>query len=135
LIVVDTNVLAPLSIAGPRTAAVERLHERDPDWLVPPLWRYELRNVLVRHCRAGIIGWAQAGAAMTFVEAQLEEVHDIVDSDMVFLIAQHTRLTAYDAEFAVLAEGLDLPLLTWDGELLRALPGRALTPEEYLASR
>lgn len=133
MIVVDTNILLPFSIGGPRTAPVERLHERDSGWLVPPLWRHELRNVLVTHCRVGIIRWAQAREAMSLVEKEVEEVDDVVDSELVFLMAEHTRLSAYDAEFAVLAEALDLPLLTWDRGLLAALPRRAVSPEEFLA--
>jgi predicted nucleic acid-binding protein len=135
VIVVDTNVVVPLVIEGPRSIVVERCYEMESVWCAPIIWRHELRNVLVRHCRAGVVDWSIAAALVADAELQLSETDHHVESDAVLRFARRSGCSAYDAEFGVLAEGLGLPLLTWDGKLLAALPGRAVTPEEFLARR
>jgi hypothetical protein len=37
-----------------------------------------------------------------------------------------------DCEHVALAEELDIPLVTFDGEVARAFPGRAIAPESFL---
>jgi predicted nucleic acid-binding protein len=133
MIVADTNVIVPLVVDTLNTAWADRLYEHDPEWCAPTLWRHELRNVLVQLCRSGGVDWGLAPSLIAKAERQLADADFLVDSEAVISFARRSGCAAYDAEFAVLAEGLDLPLLTWDRELLRALPGRAVTPEDYLA--
>lgn len=45
MIVVDVNVLAYLLIPGKFTEAAEQLLTEDSAWVVPRLWRSELRNI------------------------------------------------------------------------------------------
>jgi predicted nucleic acid-binding protein len=135
VIVVDTNVIVPLVLRTSNTDVVERVYRAESLWCAPTVWRHELRNVLVQHCRRGFVEWQTASALVSRAEMQLEEYDFLVDSESVFQFARASGCAAYDAEFAVLAEGLDLPLLTWDRELLRALPDRAITPEAFLARR
>ena len=46
MIVVDVNVLAYLLIPGKYTEAAVELLGEDSAWVVPRLWRSELRNIL-----------------------------------------------------------------------------------------
>ena len=133
MIVVDTNVILALAVPVSGTAVAQRVYDADDVWCAPVIWRQELRNALVGYCRAGLVGWDRAPVIMADVELQLAESDHEVESAAVLRFARYSRCTAYDSEFAVLAEGLDLPLLTWDRQLLAALPGRALTPEDFLA--
>ena len=133
MIVVDSNLLVAFAVRGPRSELADGVYQKDPVWCVPPLWRQEMRNALVQHCRAGRLAWPRATAILSDLERRLEQTELAVHSELVLVLAEHTRLSAYDAEFGVLAEVLDLPLLTWDGELIAALPHRAMTPETYLA--
>jgi predicted nucleic acid-binding protein len=135
VIVVDTNVIAAIVIAEPRTAIARRCYLAESIWCAPSIWRHELRNVLVKGCRAGVVDWTDAVALMANAELQLADGDHLVESEAILRFARVSGCTAYDAEFAVLAEGLDLPLLTWDRELLAALPDRAVTPETFLARR
>ena len=45
MIIADTNLVSYLLIEGERTVAVRRVHEKDPDWKLPTLWRSEFLNV------------------------------------------------------------------------------------------
>ena len=51
MIVVDVNVLAYLLIPGKFTEAAEQLLAEDSAWVVPRLWRSELRNILATYLR------------------------------------------------------------------------------------
>jgi hypothetical protein len=50
-IVVDSSLLASLSLPGEHTQAAEALRERDPDRATPVLWRSEFRNILAGYMR------------------------------------------------------------------------------------
>jgi predicted nucleic acid-binding protein len=135
VIVVDCNVVVPLVVHGPNTAVVERLYHADADWFAPTLMRYELRNTLVRYCRRGLLAWPDAAVLAAEAELQIGDPEYHASAAAILIFARDSGCTAYDSEYAVLAEGLDLPLLTWDRKLLAALPDRAVTPEEFLARR
>ena len=47
MIVVDTNIIAYLHISGEFTPVAIQALEKDPHWIVPPLWQSEYRNVLI----------------------------------------------------------------------------------------
>jgi predicted nucleic acid-binding protein len=53
MIVVDTNVVVYLMIAGEKTEMAQRAFRRDSDWTVPSLWRHEFLNVLATLVRHG----------------------------------------------------------------------------------
>ena len=64
MIDVDTNIIAYLTIAGEHSEAVEKVFMKDSDWVVPYLWRYEFRNVVVNYVRAKRILMPDALEAM-----------------------------------------------------------------------
>ena len=51
MIVVDTNVLAYLYLPGEQTLDAKSLFQREPEWVAPPLWRSEFRNILAAYVR------------------------------------------------------------------------------------
>jgi predicted nucleic acid-binding protein len=129
MIVVDTNVLAYFYLPTDYTAAAERLHERDPDWNAPILWRSELRNILAGYLRRGSLSFAQACAMQREAEALLNGAEHEPDSKRVLELVRASECSAYDCEFIAVAEDLGTTLATMDGKLLRAFPkiARALT--------
>jgi predicted nucleic acid-binding protein len=124
VIVVDVNVLAYLLIPGKHTEAAERVLEGDPAWVVPRLWRSELRNVLASYLRVGQMDLADA--ALVFQRASevvgLEEYE--VETADVLRLSKESKCSAYDCEYVALAEFLDLVLVTADGKLAKAFPRR-----------
>jgi predicted nucleic acid-binding protein len=133
VIVVDTNVLAYAVIPGVHTADALALVERDPAWVAPRLWRYELRNVLATMMRVQGLSFAQGVAAFRAAERLVADA--AVDSTLerCLRLAARGRVSAWDAEFVLTAEGLGLPLVTADKRLARAFPRRAVLLEDVAA--
>ncbi|MEM7480456.1 MAG: type II toxin-antitoxin system VapC family toxin [Acidobacteriota bacterium] len=133
MIVVDSNILGYAVIAGEFTNQSLRARRRDPAWVAPPLWRFEVRNILATTMR--VEGLALETAADAFDEARdmVQEVEHGLPSRQVLLLAQTLKISAYDAEFVTLAEKLDLPLVTADRRLAGVHPERVLTLEEFAA--
>ena len=61
--VVDTNVVAALMLPTAANADVAELLQQDSDWRLPPLWRSEFRQVLLKVARADLATPEQACAA------------------------------------------------------------------------
>lgn len=133
MIVADTNLLAYLLIEGEHTAAARRVLEHDAEWAVPPLWRSELRNVLVGRLCRGDIGLPEAGAAMAAGALVVGGREYLVASDRVFALAAGSTCSAYDCEFVALAQALRVKLVTSDRDVLKAFPGIAVAPERFTA--
>ena len=125
MIVVDTNVIAYFFLPGERTAAAERLLRRDREWAAPLLWRSELRNILATYVRRGDLDLVLAQRVASDAERLLRGREYAVQSDAVLAAAAASGCTAYDCEFAVLAEELRVPLVTTDKKILKAFPGTA----------
>lgn len=122
MIVVDTNVLAYLYLPGPLTAAAEALLAREPEWAAPLLWRSELRNVLATQVTEGGLELDAACAIQQEAEDLLAGAEYEVDSLSVLRLAARSGCSAYDCEFAALAEALGTTLYTADRDLVRAFP-------------
>jgi predicted nucleic acid-binding protein len=72
---------------------------------------------------------------MAVLQTKMRNAEYRLQSRAVLRFAREHRCSAYDAEYGVLAEQLDVPLITWDESLLRALPSRALTPEAFVGRK
>ena len=132
MIVVDTNVLAYLFISGERSDICERVLRKDAEWVAPALWRSEFRNVLSLYLQKGYLKIEKAiriaDAAMAMME---HNEYEVASAQALTLAARH-GCSAYDAEFVVLANHLDVSLVTVDKQLLKKFPGVALSPDEFL---
>jgi predicted nucleic acid-binding protein len=131
MIVVDTNVIAYLLIAGDHTEAARDAYARDADWCAPLLWRSELRNVLALYLRNGSLTLREAVAVQEAAESLLagREYH-VASGEVLGLAAQSGR-SAYDCEFVAVARQLGVPLVTSDRQLLRSFPKVAQDVEAF----
>jgi len=118
LIVVDTNIIAYLVIAGAQTAFADRVFVYDPDWAAPLLWRSEMRNLLSLYLRREEMNVTDAKRVMERAELTVAGNEYSVDSGRVLELAGASGCTAYDCEFIALAESLGVPLVTSDKKLL-----------------
>lgn len=132
MIVVDTNVIAYLLIEGDRTPAARDVWARDPHWRVPPLWRAELLNVLATSVRAGVLDADQARTVWLRATSLLSGGEEEPGGEAVLASAIRHGLSAYDAQFVVVAERLGVRLVTNDVRVLRARPDIALSMEAFV---
>ena len=122
MIVVDTNVIAYLLIRGERSQAMERLFERDPEWVAPRLWLDEFLNVLCTCERNGVIGSEQAAELLADAMALMDGRAYEVPPERVLAVARRTGCSGYDSQYLALAEDLGLKFHTCDQQILRRCP-------------
>ncbi len=133
MIVVDTNVIAYLLIKGDQTETAELVRQADRDWAAPILWRSEMRNLLRLYIRQKITSLDDARTIMDKAEDILSGREYEVESSRILELAAATGCTAYDCEFAYLAEKMNVPLVTSDKKLLAAFPDIAVSMEVFAA--
>jgi predicted nucleic acid-binding protein len=126
MVVVDTNVIAAVYLESPLASRAEALMQRDGEWVVPQLWRSELRNALVKELRHRRLSLAEAQRIQREAEDLLSDAEYEVNSERILELANESGCSAYDCEFVALAEFLDVPLVTVDSQVLAAFPGRAV---------
>jgi len=133
MIVVDANILLYATIECDTTLLTQALKSKDPDWRAPPLLIDETTNVLATYERRGILTLDQCQALLRSTMAFMEVASIAVDFNLVLDIAARHRISGYDAQYVVLAQTLDVALVTEDRKLREALPGIALSLSEYLS--
>jgi predicted nucleic acid-binding protein len=132
VIVADANLVVYLRVTGAYSPRAEAVLRRDAEWAAPLLCRSEVRNVLARMVRAGLLTLDDALAAMEEIDAVIGSREYAVRSPDVLRLARASRCTAYDCEYVALAEALGAPFVTSDRQVLRAFPRRAVSPEEFI---
>jgi predicted nucleic acid-binding protein len=133
VIIVDTNVVAYLYYTGPYTAVAQQAFVLDPVWAAPHLWRSEMRNILARYLQRQLLTLPLALEIMRDAEQLLYQNEYEVESGQVLELATQSGCTAYDCEFVVLAQNLQLPLITVDQQLIRAFPQIAIPLEAFVS--
>jgi predicted nucleic acid-binding protein len=126
MIVVDTNVVAALYLPGDHTMRAENLFKQDSYWIVPTLWRSELRNVLALYMRKQLLTFDQAYSIQTEAEFLLAGREYDVDSLEILRLTQASGCSACDCEFVALARRMGIRLITSDKQILAAFPDDAV---------
>ncbi|MBW2524712.1 MAG: type II toxin-antitoxin system VapC family toxin [Deltaproteobacteria bacterium] len=135
MIVADTNLLSYLLIEGDRTAAARKVWQRDPQWRVPSLWRAEFLNVLATAVSVRVLDEPDALRAWTAAKRLLTGREIQPAGQSVLHAAIRDRISAYDAQFVVVAEQLGVTLVTADRKLLRARRDLAVSIESFARMR
>ncbi|MGB6364946.1 MAG: type II toxin-antitoxin system VapC family toxin [Thermoanaerobaculia bacterium] len=133
MIVADTNLVCYLLIEGERTAAARSVWQRDSQWILPPLWRSEFLNVLALAVRSSILTIDQANRTWHHAAGLFKGCEYDPEGEAVLRTAVRTGLSAYDAQFVVVAEELSVTLVTGDREIARACPDIADELEDFAA--
>ena len=97
---------------------------------MPPLWWYEIANVLVMAQRRERISEADAAAIMSLYESLPLRVDNVAMNriaDSIRELAQRHRLTAYDAAYLELAQRRNLGLATLNEQLEEAARASGLS--------
>lgn len=125
MIVVDTNVLVYLCTESPHRAAAEAWGARDPDWCVPALALTETANVLLGMVRRGTLDAEAALLACRILQRRLRLAAPVT-AERVLATALASGLSAYNAEFVVVAREYGVRLVTHDAAVLRSCPDVAV---------
>jgi predicted nucleic acid-binding protein len=119
VIVVDANVIAYAVIPGAQTEAALAAIERDPEWIAPPLWRSEFRNILASSMRTKRLTLGQALAAFEHAARIVAETTLDIDCEQILKLSAQSGASAYDCEYVALAEVLSARFVTADRALAR----------------
>jgi predicted nucleic acid-binding protein len=99
-------------------AALERIASDAA--LVPALWWFEVRNILIVAERRGRISVADTAVFLSDLARSSINIDRQPKEEQVLAFARRHRLTVYDAAYLELAQREEAPLATLDASLARA---------------
>jgi predicted nucleic acid-binding protein len=134
MIVADASLLAHLLIPSPESALAEDVYRKDPEWSASVLWRSELRSVLLKHMRHSGMKIELAKAVVEKALLVIRDRETLPPNLSVLEAALVFNVSAYDAEYLVVARQLGVPLLTFDRKLQLAAPELAIAPNTFASS-
>ena len=98
--------------------AFERM--RDEEGVVPALWWFEVRNILIVNERRRRIAESDTAAFLLNLSLLRLRADQSPDENAVLRLARSHRLSVYDAAYLELAQREGLPLATLDADLRKA---------------
>lgn len=131
MIVADTNLVIYLFVSSEFTERARQVHVLDQDWVFPPIALSESANALATLAREKWITSETASAALAHIEKRIIAGYRDVSIRAVLDLAIQERISAYDAQFIVLARSLGVRLVTEDGRLRKAFPEITLSMEAF----
>jgi len=131
VIVVDTNVITYFYINSELSDFAEKLFQKEPNWIVPILWRSEFRNVLAFYIKRDVISLNDGIQIFELAESLFNENEYEVNSAQVLNLAHESGCSAYDCEFVSLAKNLSVPLVTMDKKVLKSFPKTTISLRDY----
>ncbi len=132
MIVVDTNIIAHTWLPSEEKAKVLELLQIDHEWIAPVLWRSEMRSVLAKFLRKGLLTEAQANEIAMHAEEQMTGREFHVPTRAVLAHVASSKLSSYDCEFVTLSQMKNVPLVTFESKLPREFPLQAIHSTEFL---
>ncbi len=126
MIAVDASIVACLYLPCAHTALVERLLQQDPDWVVPALWRSELRTLLAGHLHRNELSLEEAFEIQSEAESLLEDFEYLMSSHEILGMSERSGCSAFQCEYVALAARLQIRLVTGDKDIAAAFPDIAM---------
>jgi predicted nucleic acid-binding protein len=120
--VLDASISAAWALADESSPFAELAENRlaaDPA-IVPRIWWYEVRNILVVNERRGRITADESAAFLRILSTYPIRIEPDGEEADIFRIARRCRLSFYDAAYLALAVRERLPLATLDKNLENA---------------
>jgi predicted nucleic acid-binding protein len=120
--VVDASVTISWYLADEATDTAQSVLERlrESEAIVPALWWFETRNVLLMNERRGRLDQSQTTAILAHLARLPIALDREPAGDAALALARAHRLTFYDAAYLELALRRDVPLATLDRRLAAA---------------
>jgi len=117
--VLDASIAAAWELSDEASERAETAHEllKSENALVPRIWWYEIRNLLVVNERRKLITAANTAQFLALLAAYPIQVETLDDEEAIFRAARQYRLSFYDAAYFAVAQRHHLPLATLDRDL------------------
>jgi predicted nucleic acid-binding protein len=131
VIVADASLIMCFAIGQEQADLADAIYEADNVWVVPLLWRSELRNALLKYMRHAGMSLRSGLLALQSAEEVIGGREYRVSSEKVFQLAMGSKCSASDCEYVALAMDLDVPLVTADKQILREFPAIAVSLETF----
>jgi len=132
MIVIDTNILIYALIECDNSIMIPQLRKKDADWRTTGLCLHETLNVLVTYQRRGLLRLEQCRELLKSATRFITVAQCEVDMEASLVFAAKYGITGYDAQYAALAQTLAVPLITEDRKLRQAVPGLAISMQEFI---
>lgn len=128
--VLDSSIAAVWCLRDERSSLAERALDAAgaAPALVPALFWFEVRNLVVQNERRGRLSEADGAAFLALLDQLGLEVDTLPSSAGVLSLAREHRLTAYDATYLELARRRGLSLATLDRPLAEAARAVGVPP-------
>ena len=107
-------------------ASLAFLRIRTEEAVVPSLWWFEVRNILIVNERRRRIAESDTAAFLLNLSRLRIRVDRVPDEGAVLRLARAHRLSVYDAAYLELAQREGLPLATLDADLRTAAAGEGV---------
>ncbi|MBC8322468.1 MAG: type II toxin-antitoxin system VapC family toxin [Candidatus Marinimicrobia bacterium] len=122
MIVVDVNIIVNLFIDGEHSPAATDLFEQDDQWYCPDIWLHEITNVMSTYVKHGGLSIKKADQILNNAIAYfLDSTFSMPMTDVLKCSIKY-NISAYDAEYIVLAKINNTQLVTVDKRLNKAIP-------------
>jgi predicted nucleic acid-binding protein len=131
VVVIDTNILAYLLIAGDRTKEAQALYRQDPEWKSEAFLLVEFSNLLATCVRNERLTRSRSERVLAEAQSRISGFVQL-PHQTALRIANELGISAYDARFLAAAEALNAELVTEDAKLRASAPGRTRSLEEAL---
>jgi predicted nucleic acid-binding protein len=120
--VLDASVAAVWALANESSLLADIAADRlkDENALVPPLWWYEVRNLLVINERRQRMTVEDSAHYLQLLSSYPIQIDPVEDEQTIFRCAREYRLSFYDAAYLAVAQRNRLPLATLDKALQAA---------------
>ena len=99
---------------------------RSEEAVVPCLWWFEVRNILVVNERRRRIAESDTAAFLSGLSRLRIRIDRAPDEGAVLRLARSRRLSVYDAAYLELSQREGLPLATLDADLKKAAAGEGV---------
>lgn len=124
--VLDSSVALALALEEPSGSAAARLLDTEITeghrLVVPPLFDVECASGIVKAVRRGrLAAEAGADALISLLQLPVERMRSATDVFKALALALDYGISAYDALYVAVGEREQLPLVTADARLVRAL--------------
>lgn len=132
MIIIDTCIVIHLFNETELTKLAQEVLRKDPNWILPSLWKEEYANVLSKLARKE---QRPINEVIEHYNHTLEELKDCeipVDNRKALLISIKFKISVYDAHFVSLASDFNSILVTEDKEILKNSPVKALNMKNFL---